>query len=352
MFPKMPFKIELLLALFPAVLLLDFMNVDNSIIFVISVVSIIPLAKIIGKATEELAIQSGSAFGALMNATFGNIVELIIAVFAIQSGLIEVVKASITGSIIGNLLFLIGLSMFFGGLKYKEQTFNKDAAGISSTMLIIAVAGLVIPTVYLYTTSGPAVQSISMIVSFVLALIYICGLIFTFKTHKRLFDVGDEFMKEKIRPVWSKRKSLAVLVGAIAAVSIVSEILVGSIGSFSKTFETSEMFIGLVVIAIITNIAEKMNAITFARKNKISLSLEIGTSSATQIALFVVPILVIVSSVLGHPLSLVFSLFELVAIILAVMITNYISTDGRCNWLEGAQLITVYLIIITAFYFV
>jgi len=344
--------INYMLIFIPISLLLAFFHAGAIYVFVFSILSLIPIAKYIGHATENLALQTSPTLGALMNATFGNAIELIIAIFALQAGLLEVVKASITGSIIGNLLLLIGLSMFAGGLRYKEQKFNTDSAGVSSTMLIIAVTGLSIPTLYALTTGGQATGAISLAVSVVMAVIYILGLVFTLFTHKHLFDVGDEMKKAKVKPTIAKRTAILMIFGFTALAALQSELLVSTIQSASQQIGLTEVFVGVVIIAIITNIAEKIQAVSFALKDKIDISIEIGTNSATQIALFVVPLIVLISSVMYRPLTLVFTVFELAAVIFSVLIINYIGSDGRCNWLEGAQLITVYLIIMIAFYFI
>ncbi len=340
-----------LLIFIPVSLLLTFFNAGAIYVFVFSILSLIPIAKYIGHSTENLALQTTPTLGALMNATFGNAIELIIAIFALQAGLIEVVKASITGSIIGNLLLLIGLSMFAGGLRYKEQKFNTDSAGVSSTMLIIAITGLSIPTLYSLTAGGQATGAISLAVSVVMAVIYILGLVFTLFTHRHLFDVGDELKKVRVKPTLTKRNALVMLFAFTALAALQSGLLVSTIESASQQIGLSQVFIGVVIIAIITNMAEKISAVSYALKDKIDLSIEIGTNSATQIALFVVPLIVLISSVMARPLTLVFPVFELAAVIFSVLIINYIGSDGRCNWLEGAQLITVYLIIVIAFYF-
>ncbi|MBI2970977.1 MAG: calcium/proton exchanger [Candidatus Aenigmarchaeota archaeon] len=340
---------DLLLVFIPISIAFAMLKMTN-LLFIASILAIIPLARLMGRATEDLAVQTSPVMGALLLATFGNLIELIIAVLALRAGLDSVVKASITGSIVANLLLLIGLSMFFGGLKYKEQRFNRDSASVSSTMLIIAVTGLAIPTIYALTTAGREIQQISTMVSVVLAAIYLLGIAFTLFTHKHLFDPSDRYVVEK-KVRWSKRFALAVLFGATVLVAAESEFLVSTIVSASKSFGISELFIGLVIVSIITNIAEKMSAVGYAMQNKVDLSLEIGTSSAIQIALFVVPALVLASNLLGRPLTLVFTIFELAAVLFAVIITNYLSADGRCNWLEGAQLIAVYAIILIVFYF-
>lgn len=341
--------LDTLLIFIPVSVLLYLLNM-TSLLFIASILSIIPIARIMSRATEYLAVQTSPVKGALILTTFGNLIELIIAVLAINAGLLSVVKASITGSIISSLLLLIGLSMFFGGLKYKEQKFNRDSASVSSTMLIIALTGLAIPTIYFITTTGSEIIPISNLVSLVLALIYVLGLVFTLFTHKHLFVIRKQYDAEK-KAMWSKRFAVAVLFFAALLAALESGFLVGTVEAASRSFGISEIFIGLVIIAIITNIAEKMSAIGYAIKNRVDLSIEIGASSAIQIALFVVPVLVFASSLMGKSLTLVFTIFELVAVLFAVIIINYLSGDGRCNWLEGAQLISVYMIIIIVFYF-
>jgi Ca2+:H+ antiporter len=319
-----------------------------------AILAIIPLARIIGFATKEIALQTNPSIGGLVNATFGNIIELLIAVFALHRGLIEIVKASVIGSIIGNILLLIGMSIFFGGLKFKEQKFNKDSAGVSSTMLIIAVAGLAIPTVYAFTAKPDVfkIQILSNAVALVLSFTYILSLFFAFFTHKHLFDASDDIKASKEKPTITRKMAVIILLIVTVAVAIESEILVRYIEHAATSIGLTQTFIGVVIIAIVTNIAEKANAIHFALENKLDISLEIGMSSAIQIALFVIPILVFISHIFNYGFTLVFSFFEIISMVFAVMIINYLLADGRCNWLEGVQLMSVYLIIAVAFYFI
>jgi Ca2+:H+ antiporter len=244
--------------------------------------------------------------------------------------------------------------MLIGGLRYKQQSFNRSAAGVSSTMLIIAITGLAVPTIFALTSAQDAfeVNTLSIIVSCVLAAVYIGGLIFAFKTHKHLFDTKDELAAAHFKPTWSLRKASLVLGTMLFFAAIMSEFLVESIGPVVATLGLSQTFIGAILIPIITNLAEKASSIHYALRNKINLSIEIGTSSATQIALFVVPVLVLVSASLAGHLALIFTPFQLIAMLLAVMIINYLSADGVCNWLEGVQLMAVYAIIAIAFFFV
>jgi len=343
----------LLLTFIPISILLYVFTKEDSVIFIASVLAIVPLARIMGYTTKEISLQTNPTVSGLFSATFGNAIELIIAILALNAGLIQVVQASIIGSIIGNILLLVGLSIFAGGLRYKNQRFNNQTIAVSSTMLIIVVAGLAIPSVYdILTPENPQITILSSAVAVVMAFIYIAGLVFSLRTHKDLFDASDEIKATQERPTMSRRLAAIILFLAIVVVTIESEILVGTIEHAAQAIGLSQIFIGLVVIAIITNIAEISTAVHFSVKNKLDVSIEIGLSSAIQIALFVIPILMLVSQVFNFGFTLVFTPFEILAVILAVLIVNYLSADGRCNWLEGAQLISVYSIIAIAFFFV
>jgi Ca2+:H+ antiporter len=337
----------------PLCVVLALFHANTTFVFLTAIVALIPIAAILGYTTKQVALQTNPTIGGLLSATFGNIIELFIAVLALREGLVRLVQASLIGSIIGNVLLLIGLSIFFGGLKYKHQRFNSRTAGVSSTMLIIAVVGLTIPSLYAFVTQQTVhIDLLSDIVSIVLALTYVAGLFFSMFTHRDMFDAADEIRATRERPTMTKREAAFALFGATVLAALMSELLVQSIHGPIATFGMSETFIGLVVIAIVTNIAEKSMAISFAMENKLNLAMEIGMSSAIQIALFVVPILVAISQIFHFGFTLVFSLFELVAVMLTVMIINDLAADGRCNWLEGVQLISVYCIIAAAFVFV
>ena len=324
------------------------------LIFLTSILAIIPLAQIIGHATKEISIQTNPKVGGLISATFGNAIELIIAISALRQGLIQVVQASIIGSILGNILLVVGLSVFFGGLKHKYQKFNKEAVGVSSTMLIIAVVGLTIPTMFSLTISEApkTVHLLGDSVAVILAIIYIAGLIFSLRTHKDLFDASDNIREINTLPSMSKAFALLLILASTIVVAIISHFLVDTFQYAVADIGLTPTFIGVVVISLITNIAENSIAIQFAKEDKLDVSFQIGLSSATQIALFVVPILVIVSNIFGWGFSLVFTLFEIISVIMAVLIINHLAADGRCNWLEGAQLLSVYLIIAIAFFFI
>jgi Ca2+:H+ antiporter len=271
-----------------------------------------------------------------------------IAIFAIRAGLVEMVKASMIGSIILNILLLIGLSMLFGGFRYHKQTFNRDSAGVASTMLLIAIAGLSLPTIYSVLTSKPVII-MSRAVSITLGITYLLSLVFVLFTHRHLFLAKRDTTEQLI---WGIRKSVSVLILSVGIAAFESHILVDALRPIIETTQLSETFIGLVIIAIITNIPEHLSAIRYAWQDNIDLSLEIGMNSAIQIALFVTPALVFISPLLAVEMSLAFAPFQIVAMILAVMIINYIGADGICNWLEGIQLVAVYVIIAIAFYFI
>jgi len=326
---------------------------NDTLTFVTCILAIVPLARIMGYTTKEISLQSNPTVSGLFSATFGNAIELIIAIFALRAGLIQVVQASIIGSIIGNILLLIGLSIFAGGLRFKNQRFNNETIAVSSTMLIIVVAGLAIPSVYSFLNpKGVHIQILSNAVAVVMTLIYLAGLFFSLRTHKDLFDASDEMKATHERPTMSKKLAASILLLTVVVVAIESEFLVHGIENAAVTIGITQTFIGIVIIAIITNIAEKSTAVHFALENKLDVSIEIGLSSAIQIALFVVPSLMLISQVFNFGFSLVFTPFQILAVMLAVLIVNYLSADGRCNWLEGAQLISVYSIIAIAFFFV
>jgi len=341
--------LNLLLLAIPISIFLKLSDYSPVLLFVAAGLSIIPLAGYMGKATEEIAIYVGPRVGGLLNATFGNAAELIITIFALKAGLVEVVKASITGSIIGNLLLVLGLSMLLGGFKYKTQKFNRAAAGMHTSMLLMAVTGLIIPAVFLNTHTNPAAEPLSLGVAAVLMLVYLLSLVFSLHTHKDVFRPSQEHSET---PKWSKLKALLVLLIATLFVVLESEFLVAGIDPVVKTLGVSELFIGVIVIPIIGNAAEHSTSVMMALKNKMEISLEIAIGSSTQIALFVAPLLVFLGYFMGRPLDLIFTSYELIVIIMATVITAMINLDGRSNWLEGAQLLSAYAIMAIAFLFV
>ena len=342
--------LDIFLLLIPVSLTLYYLKIDSTFTFIATAGAIAGITHLMAESTSIIAGRVSTTISALVNATFGNAVEFLIAIFALQNGLVEMVKASITGSIIINVLLLIGLSMLAGGLKYKEQKFNKDSAGLSSTMLIIAVFGLAMPSLFSMIVGKPE-KEMSFAVSIILGVIYLLSLVYTFGTHRHLFTVERQAPDEKTGR-WSLRTAVIILLLSTAAAGLESNALVESIKPIVSKTGLTETFIGLVFVAMLTNIPEHVSAMTFARRNNMTLSLEIGMSSALQIALFVVPILVLVSSTMvGGTLDLVFSPFELAAVLITAMIANYIGSDGVCHWVEGAQLIAVYMLIAVAFYF-
>jgi Ca2+:H+ antiporter len=342
--------LDIFLFFVPLSIALFYLKVNSTVTFFSAALSIIGITHLIAESTSIIAMRVSTAVSALINATFGNVVEFLIAIFALQNGLVQMVRASIVGSIIINVLLLIGLSMLAGGLKYKEQKFNKDSAGLSSTMLIVAVVGLAMPTLYDLLIGKPE-KSMSFAVSIILGIIYLLSLVYTFGTHRHLFTVERNVPDEKTGR-WTIHTAVAVLILATVMAGLESNVLVESISPLMGKIGLTETFIGLVLVALLTNIPEHISAMTFARRNNMTLSLEIGMSSALQIALFVVPILVLVSSTIaGVTLDLVFSPFEIAAVLITAMIANYIGSDGICHWVEGAQLIAVYMLIAVAFYF-
>jgi Ca2+:H+ antiporter len=351
--------IYVLLIFAPIAAGLEFAHADHLVLFIVSAIALIPLAKLIGDSTEHLATHYGPAAGSLLNVTFGNAAEIIIAVVAISAGLLDLVKASITGAIIGNILLILGLSVIAGGFRYKEQTFSRENIGIQASMLFLAIIGLAVPTILASTNLSPSenqgqVQLLSDALAFILMIVYILGIVFTFITHKHLFTSPEtaEDIQESHGTHWSKKKSFLLLAASMAGVIVVSEILVASVEATGEEFGFGELFVGAIIVGIVGNAAEHSSAILLARKGKMELSIGIAAGSGTQIALFVVPILVFAGIAMGQPFTLVFTLLELATIFLGAIILNLIVHDGRSNWFEGVMLTAVYIIIAIAFFFV
>ena len=353
--------IYFLLVFAPIAVVLNLVGADHLILFAMAIIGLIPLAKLIGDSTEHLATHYGATLGSLLNVTFGNAAEIIISVVAINAGLIELVKASITGSILGNIMLIFGLSLIAGGVKHKEQIFNRENAGLQSSLIFLAIIGLAIPTILSTTVLKPIdlvnqlkLQILSDVLAIVLICVYVAGILFTFFTHKHLFvapEDSDEVLEQNHNR-WSKRKSFLILGASMVGVVAVSEILVGSVEETSKQFGFGELFVGAIIVGIVGNAAEHSSAILLARKGKIDLSIGIAAGSGTQIALFVVPFLVMVGIILGQPFTLEFTLYELATLFLAAIIMNLIAHDGKSNWFEGIMLTAVYLIIAIGFYFI
>jgi Ca2+:H+ antiporter len=338
---------------------------NQTALFIVAALAIIPIAGWMGHATEQLAHRMGEGIGGLLNASFGNAAELIIALIALRAGHIEVVKASITGSIIGNLLLVLGAAILGGGLRHKKQTFNKTAARASCTALILAAAALVIPTVFHFAAertpagwSPVAEQRLSLAIAVVLIATYGAMLLFSLVTHKQLFVGGEadiakskETASDEHSEPWSIGKAVGVLVVATFAVAWVSEFLVGAVEAARHSLGVTEVFVGVIIVAIVGNAAEHSTAITMAMKNKMDLSIGIAVGSSLQIALFVAPVLVFASYLFPHRLNLEFTLPEVVSVVLAAFVTDQIAGDGESNWLEGVQLLALYVIIGLLFYF-
>jgi len=358
--------LNLLLLFIPVSLVLHYFDPNYPLwVFLAAALAIVPLAGMMGQATEELAKHLGASWGGLLNATFGNATELIIGLFALHAGLIELVQASIVGSVIGNLLLVLGASILAGGIKYKVQTFNQQQAHSHSINLLLATIALVVPAifvkVYVQPTApsglnphtfalNPHIESLSLWVSGLLLAVYLASLWFSLRTHEALFrDCEDEAENEP--PQWSKRIALAVLAAATIMVALESELLVGSVEGAADRLGVNQIFIGIIVVAIIGNAAEHSTAVWMAMKNKMDITMNIAIGSSTQIAMFVAPVLVFASLVLGHPMAYIFNVPELITIFLSVTIIAFIAQDGKCHWLEGAQLLAAYAIIALAFFF-
>ena len=344
--------LKFFLIFIPISFIAEFLKLDASLIFLFAALSIIPLAGLMGEATEEIAFYTGPRLGGFLNATFGNATELIISFFALKKGLFDVVKASIAGSVIGNILLVLGLSMLMGGIKYKTQKFNRNIIEVSSSMLLFSVIGLSIPAIFTHTVSsellsGNKYETLSIGVAAIMFIIYILGLFFSFYTHKDLYGSEHE---EAVEAKWSLRKSIIVLSFATLIIALESEFLVGSVEHITKALGLSEFFIGIILIPIIGNAAEHSTAVLMAMKNKMDVAVEIAIGSSLQIILFVAPILVFLS-LFFKPMSIIFNEFELVALIVSVLIANRVANDGQSNWLEGVQLVAVYVIIALAFLF-
>ncbi len=357
-----------LLIFVPLAAAAEFLGWSPLLIFVFSCVALIPLAGLLGEATEELAIHTGPKIGGLLNATLGNAAELIITIVALSQGELDLVKASITGSILGNLLLILGASLLLGGLRHGIQKFDRSLAGVSATMMTLAVIGLIVPTLFellhelnlgslnVFNTNvnDPALNSLSLWVAGILILLYVLSLVFTFRTpqreeHAGVDDHSDE--EETHKAKWSVPVSVSVLAVSTIAIVFLSEFLVGAVEPVVESLGISKLFLGVIIIPIVGNVAEHIVGVQVALKNKMDLSLSISLGSSMQVALFVAPLLVFISLLFGPELTLFFSLFEVVALTLAVFSATLVSVDGESNWLEGAQLLAVYVVIALGFYY-
>jgi Ca2+:H+ antiporter len=361
----------------PAAVALELAHADPVIVFFAAALGVIPTAALMGEATEHLAARSGPGIGGLLNVTFGNAPELIIALFALNAGLQEVVKASIAGSILGNILLVLGASMLVGGWKREKQTFNATAAHAQAAMLLLALLALILPALYELINGGglPKVteegaefsqtcggigsencsdlKTMSFIVAIILIGSYAAGLWFSLKTHRSLFNpYTEEESGEHDHEHWSTKRSLISLAIAGALVGVMSEVLVGSISEASESIGISQFFVGIFIVAIVGNAAEHWVAVLVAAKNKMDLAVNIAVGSSAQIALFIAPLLVLASFVIGpEAMPLVFNGYEIGAMIFAVLIANFLTQDGESNWFEGVQLLAVYAVMGVVFFF-
>jgi Ca2+:H+ antiporter len=352
---RLPPGLEWLLAFIPISAVLHFAAPERHVwVFASASLAILPLAAYIGRATTVLSARFGGGIGGLMNATFGNAVELIIGALALKEGLPNLVKASLTGSIIGNVLLVFGLSAFVGGLKHPVQKFNRTAAGLGSTMLLLSAIGLVVPAVFhsLAQDSGQDLK-LDTEIAIVLLVTYCLSLVFTLRTHRDLYVTGADAGEESARvPARHVKRWMLILVASTVAVAIVSEFLVSAVSATATSLGLTQLFVGVVIVAIVGNAAEHFAAVMMAAQNEMDAAIGIAVGSSTQIALFVGPSLLLLSYVIApQPMDLLFSVFELVAIGIAVFSISFIAHDGETNWMEGIQLLAVYAILALGFFF-
>jgi Ca2+:H+ antiporter len=353
----------LLLAFGVVAIAADLLGWSPILVFASSGLAMIPLAGLMGQATEALALHTGPRLGGLLNATLGNAAELIITIVAIREGvvnpavrepLLELVRASLTGSILGNILLVLGLSILLGGIRHGTQKFDRSHAGLNATMLMLAVAALIIPSIFGHTievVDHDAVEYLSLGVAGVMILLYVLSLLYQLRDPSARTYKDNEYEAAKIdAPHWSPARAGIMLLLATGAIVWMSEILVGSVEHVMLEIGVSVLFLGIIIIPLIGNVAEHLVAVQVARKNRMELSLAISVGSSLQIALFVAPLLVFVSLLMTNPLTLVFNEFELIALMAAVLIAGLVSLDGESNWLEGAMLLAVYAIIALAFF--
>jgi Ca2+:H+ antiporter len=355
--------IYLLLIAAPLAVVADFLHWPSPVIFGLSALGVIPLAGLIGQATEELSVRVGPKFGGFLNATFGNAAELIITILAIQAGLLDLVKASITGSIIGNSLLVLGASLLYGGIKHGVQDFDEEEARHHTTLMILAISGLFLPAMFATAESSAfIIEEVSLLVAGVLLVVYVLYLIFSLTGSDKA--VREAHAGEGTTPAasaaaevhheetWSLRKAVIVLAAATAATVVVSELLVSTVEPMTAQLGWSEFFVGIIIVPLIGNAAEHFSAVVFAGKNRVDVTMAIAAGSSSQIALFVAPVLVFLSLLLGNPMNLVFDQLELLVLGLTTAIFAFVAIDGRSNWLEGVQLLALYLIIGMVFFFI
>ena len=351
-------RTNLLLVFLPVAIGLELAHASETWVFIAAALSIVPLASLIGEGTEAVTSRVGPGIGGLLNATFGNGAELLIAGFALQAGLVDVVKASLAGSILGNTLLVLGAAMFLGGLGRTSQAFSATGASAKSLSLFLAVAGLTMPAVFDLTILGSldrsnlALDELSLITALVLLAVYVAGLIFSLRTHAEMFRGEGEDGDDGHGHSMSMTGAVVLLAVATILTAVAAELLVGAVEGAARALGMTDLFIGFIVVAVVGNSAEHYSAIIFARKNQMQLAINIAKDSSVQIALLVAPVLVIMSWIIGRPMNLVFNPFELFGLGLAVFAVTFVSLDGESNWFEGLLLLALYLIVGTTTYFV
>lgn len=352
-----------LLVFIPISIAADLLHWGTLTVFITSALAIVPLAIWLSTATEEVAITTGPSIGGLLNAVFGNATELIIALVALKAGLVDIVKASITGTIISNLLLVMGLSMLLGGIRYKEQEFKPIIARVNGSTMTLAVIAILLPTMVIYTSNGvepSAISNLSLIAAIVLITVYGLTLLFSLKTHSYLYDVGlveleSENHQDGATESAEHKPNLWLWVGVLVistiAVAFESEIFVGVVEETTKGLGLTPLFTGVILLPLVGGAAEYVTAVGVAMKNNMDLSVSVAMGSSLLVALLVAPILVLVGLVINQPMDLNFNPFEVIAVAIAVTIANLISLDGRSNWLEGVLLLATYIVLAAAFYF-
>jgi Ca2+:H+ antiporter len=343
-----------LLLFVPVALIAKFMGAPPIVVFGLAALAIVPLSGVLGAATEAVAEHTTPAIGGVLSSTMGNLAELIIASVALRAGLIDLVKASITGSILGNLLLVLGVALLAGGLKYKEQRFNAHLAGLSTTVLIIAVFGLAVPALFHALHPDPARVATVRMSHYVAGLLitgYLAWLVFSLGTHSSRFAPESEGQDVTVSPKWSSKKAVTILLASAGAIGVLAEVLVSATEEAVKVLGLSEFFVGLILIPIIGNAAENSSAILMAIRNRMDLALNIAVGSSIQVALLIAPVLVLMGMVFHQPMDLAFTTMEVASIALAVLVTSSVIRDAESNWLEGAFLLLAYAVLGVAFFF-
>ncbi|MFO0773394.1 MAG: calcium/proton exchanger [Nitrospiraceae bacterium] len=346
--------LDWMLVMVPAAIAAELLHWDPLLVFVFAALGIVPLAGVLGKATEDLSSHFGEGIGGLLNASLGNLAEMIIAIFALRAGLHDVVKASITGSILGNILLVLGASMAVGGYYHERQRFNQTAAGMGASLLLLSAVGLIVPALFHFSAGEQAAsveRNVSLDISVVLFAIYVLSLFFSLKTHRHLYVGGGHHEEGHVPSPSSIMKPSIMLGVATLFIALLSEFLVGAIQPAAERMGFTQVFVGVILVAIIGNAAEHSTAVLVASKNKMDLALGIAVGSSIQIALFVAPVLVFLSYAFGKPLDLIFTPFEVAAVTISVFAVNFVAVDGESHWMEGVLLVAVYVILGIAFYF-